>query len=138
MIDPHPGVPDDAPERPMLGIVALDAARTPHLVGHRCTDGNWWNPKAGTRPACDTLRHLDVARTQIERLTTRVHDAAHTDRHVAAVATALTSTPLSELPADVRDGWLHMARLAVEALAYSLETNDALTDRAAAAAARHT
>lgn len=123
--------------KPDLALQSLEAVSAPHQIGHRCADGQWHNPNAGTRTRCQVLRHLDTARTQLERYSTAVHDAAHTPRHIEAVATALTSTPLTELPADVRDGWEHMARLAVEALAWSLENNDALTDRAAAAAARH-
>lgn len=139
MFDPHPGVPDDAPtERPNLALVAIDAVRAPHQIGHRCEDGQWHNPNAGTRTRCQVLRHLDVARRQVERYSTQVHDAAHTPRHVDAVAQGMTGLVLADLHPDDANGWRTAARYAIEALSFSLDTNDALTDRAAAAAARHT
>lgn len=121
---------------PDLALQSITAVRQIHAQGHTCTDGRWYNPRAGTRSRCQTLAHLDTAHEQVTRLRTQVHDAAHSDRHVDAVAAALTSTPLTELPEDVRTGWRHMARLAVEALAWSLANSTALTDRAAALHAR--
>lgn len=138
MFDPHPGVPDDAPtERPNLALQSLGAIAIGHTGGHRC-DGEWFNDQTGTRTPCPTLRRLNVIRTQIERLLTQVHDAAHTPRHVDAVAQGMTGLVLADLHPDDADGWRQTARYAIEALSFSLENNDALTDRAAAAAARHT
>lgn len=122
--------------KPDLALTALDAVRREHNRGHTCTDGKWFNPNAGTRSRCATLAHVDTATEQVTRLATQVHDAAHADRHVHAVAAALVSTPLAELPPDVREGWVHMSHLAIEALAYSLETNDQLTEAARAVQAR--
>jgi len=122
--------------RPDLARQALAAVRREHASGHTCTDGKWWNPRTGTRSPCPTLTHLDTADRVLAALGTQVHAAAHQPRHVDAVATAMTSTPLGEMSPENAEAWRGLARQAIEALSYSLDTSDALTERAATAAAR--
>jgi hypothetical protein len=118
--------------RPDLALTAIDAVRADHAHGHTCTDGKWYNPLAGSRTTCQVLAHLNTARQQLDRLAAQVHDAAHTARHVDAVAAALVATPLAELSPDNQEAWRGLARQGIEALAYSLENNDQLTQRAQA------
>lgn len=115
---------------PDLAVTAIEAVRAVHQHGHTCTDGKWYNPHAGTRSRCQTLAHLDTALAQVGLLSAQVHTAAHTDRHVHAVAAAICAMPLADLPPDAVDTWVGIARQAVEALAYSLETSEDLTARA--------
>lgn len=122
--------------KPDLALAAIDAVRADHAHGHTCTDGKWYNPHAGTRTSCQVWRHLDVARVQVYLLGQQIHAAAHTPRHVDAVAAALIATPLAELSPDNQEAWRGLARQGIEALAYSLENNDQLTQRAEALAVR--
>lgn len=115
--------------RPDLALTAIDAVRADHAHGHTCTDGKWYNPHAGSRTPCAVLGHLNTAYTQTQALAAQVHLAAHTARHVDAVAAALVATPLAELSADNQEAWRGLARQGIEALAWSLENNDQLTER---------
>lgn len=120
-----------------LATAAIDAVRLDHTNGHTCTDGKWYNPRAGTRSKCQTLTHLDLAHLQVTALGAQVHAAAHTPRHVDAVAGALVATPLPELSPENVEAWRGLARQGIEALAYSLETTDQLTERATQVAGRY-
>lgn len=124
--------------RPDLALTAINAVREHHAYGHTCHDGRWYNPNAGTRSPCPDLRHLDTAREQVERLHASVHEAAHTDRHAVAVAEGMTGLTMSALDPESREGWTLTARMAIEALAASLDGDDDLTARARAASARIT
>lgn len=107
---------------PDAAYAALDAAALPHLHGHSCTDGQWWNENAGTRTACPTLRHLRTARAQVALLDTQVHRAAHDDAAVAAVARGLLAgTDLTTLDPETTAGWITMAQQGIEALAAHLD-----------------
>ena len=122
---------------PELALQALAVVTEPHLVGHTCTDGRWWNPRTGTKTPCPVYLHLVTVTQQVQRLAEQVHVAAHQPRHVEAVASGLLAgTPLAELPPEEREGWVTMAQQAISALAVSLDGNQALTDRATAAAGR--
>lgn len=118
--------------RPDLALTAIDAVRADHAHGHTCSDGKWYNPHAGTRTRCQTAVHLDTASNQVTLLGTQVQVAATQTRHIDAVAAALVATPLAELSPDNQEAWRGLARQGIEALAWSLENNDQLTQRAQA------
>jgi hypothetical protein len=106
---------------PDLVGAALDALTDPHIGGHRCTDGLWWNPNAGTRTPCPTLGHLRLIAEQVDRLRTQVHDAAHTPTSCNVVAEAFTGLTLAALPIYDAVSYHHAGRLALEALAAHLD-----------------
>lgn len=102
----------------------LDAVLTdlesPHRGGHHCTaaDGFW----VSHRDQCPAIGHVATIRATVDDLTTRVHAAAHNPEAVDAVATGmLAGTPLSDLHPEQAEGWRHLTRLAIEALAHHLD-----------------
>lgn len=127
--------------RPTLANTLLDALAEPHRNGHRCLDGQWWNPNAGTRTPCPDLTRLTTLREQVARLHTQVHEAAHDTATATAVAQAMVcpgATPDDDLddwhalPGEVQDGWVHLARLAIEGLSCQLDRDPQLEARVAA------
>lgn len=100
---------------------ALDALTDPHVGGHRCTDGLWWNPNAGTRTPCPTLGHLRLIAEQVDRYRQQVHTAAHDDTAARVVAEGFTGLTLADLSADDAVAYHHAGRLALEALAAHLD-----------------
>lgn len=123
--------------RPDTIFARLDAAAGPHRSGHRCLDGQWYNPHAGARTPCPTAVTLAAAREDVARLHAAPHAAAHDAEAVDRITEAmLAGTPLADLDPEQADGWRHLARLAVEALAEHLERDPAREARAAAASGR--
>lgn len=123
--------------RPTLALASIDRASLAHRHGHRCDDGQWYNPNTGTKTPCPITASLTIAATQIQRLHAQVHDASHNPTVVDLVAEAmLAGTPLADLPPENADGWRHLTRLAIEALAEYLDRDPVLEARAAAAVER--
>lgn len=111
----------------------LDALASPHRSGHRCLDGAWYNPNAGARTPCPASLSLAEVRQEVEDLHQGVHAAAHDPEAIEHVAAGmLAGTPLADLDPEQAEGWRHMARLAVEALAEHLDRDPVLEARAAA------
>lgn len=106
---------------PDAAYASIDAAALPHLHGHSCTDGRWYNENAGSRSACPTLTHLRHARAQVGLLDSQVHRAAHDDAAVRATAEGMTGLVMADLGGDDREGWMQTARDAIEALAAHLD-----------------
>lgn len=110
--------------QPTLLLAALDAVGKPHVAGHRCSDGKWYNDAAGTKSPCPVRLHLDTARDQAEKLHASVHEAAHDDasvRYVMQAMTGFTDDDLSQMPGDESWGWMHTTRLAIEGLSEYLD-----------------
>lgn len=125
--------------RPNLALASIDAVAAPHRHGHRCDDGNWYNPGAGTRTSCAVLGHLGTAAEQVHRLHTQVHDAAHHDPTVRLVMqgmTGFTDDDLDNMATEDAEGWMRATRLAIEELAHQLDRDPVLEARAAAVRAR--
>lgn len=127
--------------RPDAALAAINAVLDLHRGGHLCADNSvsqprWFNERAGAKQPCPTHRWLTDALTQVEHLHAQVHEAAHTPETVDAVAAAMLSTPLTELDPEQQEGWRHLARLAVEALAYQLDRDPEQEARVLAAQAR--
>lgn len=119
--------------RPTLIFDHLDALAAPHRSGHRCLDGAWYNPHAGARRPCPHSLSLAEVRQEVEDLHQSVHAAAHDPEAVEHVAAGmLAGTPLADLDPEQAEGWRHMARLSVEALAEHLDRDPVLEQRAAA------
>lgn len=125
--------------RPTLALASIDVVAKPHHVGHRCDDGKWFNPNAGTRSICPVLGHLRTAREQVEKMHNSVHEAAHTQSLVRAVMqgmTGFTDDDIDQMPTEDAAGWDRTAAMAIEALAEQLDRDPALEARAAAVRAR--
>lgn len=122
--------------KPDLALAAIEAVEVHHRGGHTCHDGRWYNDNTGTRTHCPARSHLLTAAFQVVRLGSRVHDAAHSERHPVAVAEGMTGLVMADLQPEDAAGWVQAARMAIEALAASLEADSDLTARAQAAAAR--
>lgn len=122
--------------RPDATLTRLSELASPHRSGHQC-NGTWHNPQAGKRQKCPTLLSIEATAADVRQLHAQVHDAAHNPDQIDTVAEAMLSgTPLSELDPEVADGWRHVARLAVEALAADLDRDLLLEARAAAVRTR--
>lgn len=110
--------------KPTLLHASLDAIGKPHVAGHRCSDGKWYNDAAGTRTPCPVRLHLDTAHEQADRLHAQVHDSAHDDdsvRFVMQAMTGFTDDDLTQMdPGDVH-GWMLATRLGIEGLAEYLD-----------------
>jgi hypothetical protein len=123
--------------KPTLIYDRLDTLAGAHRSGHRCQDGQWYNPNAGARTPCPVSLSLAEVRQEVEAQHASVHEAAHDPETVEHVATAMLSgSPLGDLDPEQADGWRHLARLAIEALAEHLDRDPALEQRAAAVRAR--
>ena len=121
--------------RPTLLHTALDAIDKPHVAGHKCIDGQWYNDAAGTRTPCPVRLHVTTARDQADRLHSQVHDAAHDDdavRFVMQGMTGFTDDDLTEMGADDAGAWMLATRLAIEALSEHLDRDPVLDARRAA------
>lgn len=117
---------------------SIEAVAHRHRGGHRCQDGIWYNDNAGNRVECAVRAQLRDAVDAVRALSAQVHEAAHNDAAVDAVTAAMLSTPTSQLAAldaDVLEPWRHMVRLAIEGLAFYLDTDDSADARRAEAAA---
>jgi hypothetical protein len=122
--------------RPTNALAMLDLIATAHTPGHRCPvaftpDARmaWFNPHAGDREKCPTLVSIETIRADVTTLHTQVHEAAHDIDLTRAVAAAMLSTPFEELDAETGEGWIMMARLAIEALAARLDRDPVLEAR---------
>lgn len=120
--------------RPDAALAAINAVLDLHQGGHSCADTSvsqprWFNDRAGARESCPTRRHLLTALEQVQHLHDQVHEAAHTPVTVYEVASAMVSTSLSDLDPEQAEGWLHLARLAIEALAHELGRDPAQEER---------
>lgn len=110
----------------------LTVLEQPHQGGHHCPATNTptargsWVP---FRDTCEPRATIANLRAIIGRLGEQVHAAAHDDKAVDVVASAmLAGTPLGELSPEVAEGWRQMARLAIEGLAGHLEKQGAADD----------
>jgi hypothetical protein len=113
-------------------LVDLDNLLRPHLAGHRCIDGQWFNPNAGARRNCPTYTYLTEVRAGAEALHASVHEAAHDDAAATAVAEGMTGLTMAELADEDREGWVLTARMAIEALSEWLDIDHVLEARRAA------
>lgn len=121
--------------RPTLALATLDTLTAPHLGGHRCTNGDWYNNLVGDRTPCPVFRDLGIVREQVEGLHAQVHEAAHDDEAAMVVAMGATGYYpdwVEALDDDDRAGMLMMGRMAVEALAAHLDRDPVIEARAQA------
>lgn len=109
-----------------LALAGIDEILTDHRGGHRCTDGQWYNPNAGPRTPCPTAGILGLVAGQIRGLAAQVHEAAHNDSHALQVGLAAVGYTEEELadtdqPDDDRQGVIGMGRAAIERLSEILD-----------------
>lgn len=102
---------------------AANALTANHRGQHRCTDSIYYGPRdAGT---CPVQAAVQVLCDTIDQTRALPHTACHDDPTMYAVAESMSGIPLREVPcsvdADVRLGWLAMARYGTEALAAALD-----------------
>lgn len=122
--------------RDTLIHTTLDALKEPHRFGHRCDDGNWWNPNAGTRTPCPVFTRLDTVRAQVEQISGAVAAAAEDPTTLRVMIEAMTGLDLKALPAEESEGWMVSAAVALEALAAHLNRDPAVEARAEAVKVR--
>lgn len=101
----------------------VTAIRYHHEIPHTCLDGVWYNPRVTGAQPCEHIVHLRTIAALTRLLDTATHAAAHHDEAVDHIVNAMLSTPIAEIPNDVRDAWRYLARLAVEALAGWLDAD---------------
>lgn len=118
--------------RPTLALATLDTLTGPHIGGHRCTSGDWYNNLVGDQIPCPVHRDLTTVREQVEGLHAQVHEAAHDTEAAEAVAAGMTGFVMDDLSDEDRHGWTLTARMAVEALAAHLDRDPAIEARAQA------
>jgi hypothetical protein len=126
------------PHQPSLPGVLDHVQRLtdPHRAGHRCIDGNWWNPNAGSRQHCPVYTRLQEVADTATALRDSVHEAAHDTAAATAVAEGMTGLVMADLDPEDREGWVLTARMAIEALAIWLDIDHVLEARRAATLAR--
>lgn len=98
---------------------AYDALTGHHRGQHRCDDGNYYGPKVWAE--CPMNVNASVLSLAMVDERNRVHEAAHNDDAVRAVAEGMTGLVMAELSDEDRQGWMMTARMAIEALAAHLD-----------------
>lgn len=98
---------------------ANEALTGHHRGQHRCDDGRYYGPKQWAE--CPMNKAAAVLSLAIIDERQRVHDAAHDDDAVTAVAEGMTGFVMAELSEDDAHGWRLTARMAIEALAAHLD-----------------
>lgn len=123
--------------KPDRALAIIEETASHHRYGHHCHDGGWYNQRTGAGIPCGVVTALEVAAADVAQLHTQVHEAAHSPEQVDTVAAAMLSTPLDELDPEQQEGWRHLARLAIEALAADLDRDLLLEARAESALERY-
>lgn len=103
-------------------ITTADAYETltgHHRSQHRCDDGKYYGPQRWGE--CPMNVNAAVLSLAIIDERSRVHEAAHDDDAVRAVAEGMTGLVMADLSEDDRHGWMMTARMAIEALAEHLD-----------------
>lgn len=118
--------------RPDTALTVIAGLARPHIAGHRCTNGDWYNDAVGARERCPVRAALDTLTLEVKGLHEQIHGAAHDDDAARAVAEGMTGLVLADLGDEEREGWTLAARMAIEALAAHLDRDPVLEARAAA------